>query len=317
MNTASERFRRLTLLLPRFAAEAKQSLSALAVELAVSEAVILADLQALIERYDDPAGYQDPVGVLIEHDTVTVRTDHFLRPMRVTVAELCALELGLGVLEHEVGAVRTADLASLRAKLARCITALPDDAAYAGLRHGAMAALPGGSDGVLELLRRALRRSRVVEIGYQRPQDAAADSRVVRPYRLFFHHGAWYLAGWCERAGDLRLYRTDRIMSVVVMDQAHEVPADFSLESIMVGGRPFAGPAASVKMEVCYSPAIARWIAERDGLPLEADGSALRSMPLADREWAVRHVLQYGPDAVVVAPDDLRVEVVARLGEMQ
>ena len=58
-----------------------------------------------------------------------------------------------------------------------------------------------------------------------------------------------------------------------------------------------------------------RWIAERDGQPLESDGSALRTMPLFDREWAIRHVLQYGPDAWIEEPAELQMELVKRLAE--
>jgi hypothetical protein len=50
-------------------------------------------------------------------------------------------------------------------------------------------------------------------------------------------------------------------------------------------------------MKVKYSPKIARWIAEREGVELDADGSLTIEHPLADQEWGVRHVLQYGPDA--------------------
>ena len=35
--------------------------------------------------------------------------------------------------------------------------------------------------------------------------------------------------------------------------------------------------------------------------------------PLADTDWAVRHVLQYGPDVEVLEPDAVREAVVARL----
>ena len=38
--------------------------------------------------------------------------------------------------------------------------------------------------------------------------------------------------------------------------------------------------------------------------------------PIADGEWAIRHVLQYGPDAEVVAPEELRAAVRARLEQM-
>ena len=62
--------------------------------------------------------------------------------------------------------------------------------------------------------------------------------------------------------------------------------------------------------------AIARWIAEREGKPLAADGSLTVEHPLADPEWAVRHVLQYGPDAEVVEPESVRSELKVRLAAL-
>lgn len=311
MTTASNRFRRLMVLLPRFAASATQSLASLSAELGVSREVLLDDLRALMEQYDEIPGYEEPVVVLIEGDTVTVRTNHFLRPMRVTVAELCALELGLGVLEREAGPERASQLAAVRERLAACITELPRDRAYAGLRDGAL--VHPDRAAVLDPLRRALRQSRVIAIAYHRPGDDAATPRTVRPYALFFSRGAWYLAGWCERSDAMRLFRSDRIEAVTITDREHVVPPDFSPDDLLVDGRPWVSETRPPELVVRYSPAIARWIAERDGGPLEDDGSAVRRMPLADREWAIRHVLQYGPDAQVVEPVELREEARARL----
>jgi predicted DNA-binding transcriptional regulator YafY len=67
-------------------------------------------------------------------------------------------------------------------------------------------------------------------------------------------------------------------------------------------------------MTVRYSPRIARWVAEREGLQLAEDGSLTMEHPVADESWAVRHVLQYGPDAEVLAPAAMRELVADRLG---
>jgi len=68
---------------------------------------------------------------------------------------------------------------------------------------------------------------------------------------------------------------------------------------------------------VRYSPRIARWVAEREQVPVEDDGSVTVSWPLADDEWAVRHVLQYGADATVLAPVRVRDAIVQRLESLQ
>jgi predicted DNA-binding transcriptional regulator YafY len=61
---------------------------------------------------------------------------------------------------------------------------------------------------------------------------------------------------------------------------------------------------------------VARWIAEREGVPTAADGSVVVRYPLADRDWAVRHVLQYGEDAVVLAPATVQRAVLAVLDRL-
>ncbi|MDO8501626.1 MAG: WYL domain-containing protein [Gemmatimonadaceae bacterium] len=66
-------------------------------------------------------------------------------------------------------------------------------------------------------------------------------------------------------------------------------------------------------MKVRYSAKVARWIAEREGMQPDADGSLTIEHPLADAEWGVRHVLQYGPDAEVLEPQSLREDVIRRL----
>jgi|CXWL01.1.fsa_nt_gi proteasome accessory factor C len=316
MSTAAARFRRLMTVLPRFAEHDTHRLDDLATECCVPVEQLSADLQALADRFDDPGGYVEGVAVMIDGDRVSVRTDHFRRPMRLTVAELCALELGLALLEreHDGEATTTHPMAQLRARLATLITRLPQDAAYDGLRDGALAH-PAQARAVPRL-RDALRRRRVVTLQYQKDHDDVAQSRTVRPYALRFSRGAWYLSGWCERSDGLRLFRCDRIVDVTLIDREHEVPADFSPDQLMVDGKVFHAGEPSPVLTVRYSTGIARWIAERDGGLIESDGSALRSMPLADREWAIRHVLQYGPDAQIVSPVELRDELRDRIKRM-
>jgi predicted DNA-binding transcriptional regulator YafY len=67
---------------------------------------------------------------------------------------------------------------------------------------------------------------------------------------------------------------------------------------------------------VRYSPSIARWIAEREGAAIDPDGSLTLTHAVADVPWAIRHVLQYGPDAEVLSPAHVRDAVRDRLSSM-
>lgn len=310
MTTAANRFRRLMLVLPSFAESPSQSVTELSERLQVPAATLISDLHALAERFDDLSGFAEPVEISLTGDRVELRTDHFLRPMRVSMAELAALELGLGVIANQSEGEIAPLVGETLAQLRQCIASLPQDHRWSGLRSTVLHESGGKA---LDTLRRALRKGRVVEFEYHRPADEQSASRVVRPYAVLFASGSWYLAGWCESADALRLFRIDRIDELVITDREHQVPDDFSAESLVVNGRPWVSESPPPVMKVRYSSVISRWIAERDGLPLEPDGSAVRTMPLADREWAVRHVLQYGPDAQVIEPDYLQAEIVDRL----
>jgi predicted DNA-binding transcriptional regulator YafY len=105
----------------------------------------------------------------------------------------------------------------------------------------------------------------------------------------------------------MRFFRLDRVEAVALLEETFE--RDESIPArVQETGRACAS-ATSARMRVRYSPRIARWVAEREGHPLDADGSLTLEHPVADESWAVRHVLQYGPDAELLEPAGLREKV--------
>jgi predicted DNA-binding transcriptional regulator YafY len=89
------------------------------------------------------------------------------------------------------------------------------------------------------------------------------------------------------------------------------------VDGVFADGKAFLTAGAVSEATVRYSPRIARWIAEREGRQLEADGGLRISHPVADSEWLIGHVLQYGPDAEVIEPEATRAAVASRLREMR
>jgi len=125
----------------------------------------------------------------------------------------------------------------------------------------------------------------------------------------------WYIVAHCESNAALRFYRIDRITSVTPTDEEYGIPDDFRLEAVLRDGRPLSGEPQGV-MRVRYGPRIARWIAEREGKTPDEDGSLVMDHPIHDPHWALRHLMQYGPDAEVLAPDSLRHAMVRQLEAM-
>jgi predicted DNA-binding transcriptional regulator YafY len=125
----------------------------------------------------------------------------------------------------------------------------------------------------------------------------------------------WYAVAHCESSDGIRIFRLDRVEAVEQLGARFESPREFSVDAVVRDGKAFHGPGAGA-LRLRYSPRIARWIAEREGRALEQDGSLTMEYPLADSEWAVRHVLQYGPDVTVLEPAEVREAVRRRLETM-
>jgi predicted DNA-binding transcriptional regulator YafY len=109
----------------------------------------------------------------------------------------------------------------------------------------------------------------------------------------------------------------DRVEAVTPLADRFEVPATFSVAETLREGKGLQVDSPPAGMKVRYSKRIARWIAEREGVSVDSDGSLTIEHPLADAEWGVRHVLQYGRDALVIEPVAVRDEVIRRLKALE
>jgi predicted DNA-binding transcriptional regulator YafY len=195
-------------------------------------------------------------------------------------------------------------------RLRKAMVTLPSDAIAAGQRE---VSLPALSDpATLAAVKRALSERRKLRIRYHSGSKAEASDRTVQPYALVVASGHWYLLAHCESKGEVVSFRLDRMEDVEQLDAAYDIPTTFSVDEHL-NDRKVLRTGGPAKMRVRYSPRIARWIAEREGLEPDADGSLTMDHPLLDVQWGVRHVLQYGPDAEVLEPHDVRAEVARRV----
>ncbi len=310
-STAAAQLRRVLALIPRLADGEDHSVADVAAQAGTTTAALLRDLQAISERFDAPGGFVDGVSILIEQETVSVSASHFLRPMRLTMPELCALELGVAMLRRTRTPAEQEPLTRALERLRGAISAVPANDQHAGLRHADLGS--AGSTEHLAALRAAVRDDRMVRLGYRAGGATETSTRVICPHSLIYAEQMWYVVAPGDD-GALRFYRLDRVEAVSPLEEQFERDANIAV-SIRESGRAFVS-ASAASMTVRYSPRIARWVAEREGASLEEDGSLVLEHPVADERWALRHVLQYGPDAELVAPAALRARLSERLRAM-
>lgn len=309
---ASARLRRLLAVLPLFADEREVSFGELTRRTGMNAEALLEDLSAITDRADVPGGFVETIGIELGDKSVAIRASRFMRPMRLTVPELCALELGVAMLRASSTPDEWTAIDRARKRIRELIVKLPLESTPLPWH----AAAPAESDSpILATMRKAVATRHRVLLAYRGSGDQRSTERLIEPYGVISSHGVWYTAARIADGSGLRFFRLDRMESAIMRDDVFTIPDGFSLNGVLTSGRPFHSDATAT-MRVRYSPHIARWIAERESQPLDDDGSITITHQVADREWAVRHVLQYGPDAEVLEPASLRADISQRLTAM-
>lgn len=312
---AAKQLRRLLIAIPALADDSPHAIADVAKMVGVDEATLTRDLRTLVTRVGyEPGGFMEPVRLALDSTNVQMEGPVLRRPMGLSPSELGALELGLAALSLELPPHEAAVAQRARQRIVDTATSLDEE-----LRaSGAHAVQETASEAValsLSILRSALSARRKVALTYQSSNAPDGSARTVHPYGLVFTSGKWYLLAHCDVASDLRIFRLDRMSQVDELDAAANVPDDIDLNATLREGRAIVTHAADT-LRVRYSAQVARWIAEHETVDEQPDGSVIVDHPLLDDGWAVRHVLQYGPEAIVLAPARIQTLVAERAAAM-
>ena len=304
--TAADRLERILYILPAAARDGGVRLDELARRLGVSREALLSDITEVTNRtYYHPAETGSELQIELTGERVRVwTTGEFQRPLRLTLPEALCVSMAL----------RSAGRGEDEAVLARLEAELAAGDPARCLGEVEAADLSAGAPGIRESLLRAVQEQTVLRLRYLKPQGTEPLNRPVHPYALVYGEGHWYLLAWCTVSEGVRIFRVDRILEIRPGEGTFQAPADFDPEAYVEGGKVYRGT-EEVEIRVRYSPRIARWIAEREEGEWDADGALVVTHRAADPHWAVRHVLQYGPDAVVLEPEEVRRLVRGVVGE--
>lgn len=86
----------------------------------------------------------------------------------------------------------------------------------------------GRQQELLRVLEEASAQGRSVKMEYDKGKGEAPSVRVFDPYGIVHWKGAWYTVGFCGLRGQMRSFRTDRIVKLEEMDRRFERPDGFS-----------------------------------------------------------------------------------------
>jgi proteasome accessory factor C len=222
--------------------------------------------------------------------------DYLTRPLRLTPSEAVALIVALRTLRESSGGDE-------REVVDRALSKLEKVAGDAAVPASGVDVHIDPVDATVKRdVEGALRAGRRLHIEYYVPSRDETTERDVDPIRLAVVAGHTYLEGWCYRADDVRLFRLDRIVKLMVSDEPIDLPADARPRDLSEGlFRPSPDdPVATVLLE----PAAA-WVA--DYYPVESvterpGGRIEVTLRFSDEHWLRRLVMRLGGMAQIRYP---------------
>jgi predicted DNA-binding transcriptional regulator YafY len=135
--------------------------------------------------------------------------------------------------------------------------------------------------------------------------------RTVHPYHLSNIRGDWYLIAYDELRKDIRSFSVGRIEEWKLLAEKFKRDPEFSIAKYMETAFQAERGGESVDVVIRFAPQAARYIREKhwhDTQQFEelGDGSLILRLQTGGLGEVKRWVLQYGGDAEVLAPENLR-----------
>lgn len=169
-----------------------------------------------------------------------------------------------------------------------------------------------GKDALFKKINTAMRTSRCLNMDYYSFSSNKVTNRTVAPYQMVFRDGFWYLVGDCHLRGEIRLFRVDRIQSLAICEEEFLRPEGFDLDSYlgsawqMERGREYV-------FTIRFTGDAARYVRETQFHPSQQlrpeHGAVLFSARACGLKSVTRWILQFGGEAEVLEPEELRDSV--------
>lgn len=297
------RLRRILLLLPYVIRNPGVTVEELAERLGATRRELLEDLDLVFLCGLPGYGPGDLIDVSVEDDRVYVQmADYFRAPFRLVPAEALALHAGGETIAGLPGMEGADALRRALDKLGRALGEGPDGGIALKVE-----AEPAPHLGALE---DALSRRVQADIEYLSASSGTVTTRTIDPWGLFNALGNWYVIAWDHASSDERMFRADRIKSIVVRDEPAHVPDDFDPERYR--GAFLGGGEVEFSLEI--SPEAARWfedyypVASAHDLP---DGWRAVTLTAGGTRWAAIQALKLGQEARAISPKEVVAEAAA------
>ncbi|MEW6428629.1 MAG: WYL domain-containing protein [Thermodesulfobacteriota bacterium] len=164
---------------------------------------------------------------------------------------------------------------------------------------------------VFRTVSQALLADRPLAVRYRSPQVEEISERVVEPHHLQHYMGSWVLLAWCRLRNDWRRFYLARIERAAAAGEPFARRPVSAWRHLLAGGFGIFQGEELFPVTIRFTPRMARWIREQVWHPdqtmaTDDDGSLILTVPAADLREIRMKVLQFGAEAEVVTPEELR-----------
>ncbi|MFZ1362367.1 MAG: WYL domain-containing protein [Candidatus Nanopelagicales bacterium] len=262
-------------------------------EFGISEEQLVKDLNL---AYCTEFGFDNITMDFYIHSTLQVLDPQGIdRPLKFSVSEAFALQLGLLQLQQLPGIVDLDAIVSAGQKLAVATGVEPGAVQVSAVVSDTTAAYLGEIESAIE-------RSEVLQLTYLGSLDTDPTVRQVEPQSVTTVDSQSYLVAWCRQAEGVRFFRFDRIQNLTSTGETFQ-PGQHASQS--AESRPLADATEFAVIRVDSS--LAWWVDTLlDAVQVIAsDGSLLVSIPLGSSDWLIKTVAGFAGEVQILEPASL------------
>lgn len=291
-----DQVRRLLLLVPWIVQRGPVHVDDVATRFGITAEQVMKDLSVIMFVGLPPYTADELIDVHVSDDgwiSVPVPPPVFRRPPRLTASEgFAVLAAGRALLAIEVAGAGEEVGGALAGALEKLERALD---------LGGRVAVDLDAPPLLDVVRDATDAGARLRIDYRSGWRDERTTRELDPHVVYAVAGRWYVDGLDHLRGETRRFRVDRILAAERTGERFDPPRPDPPDRVFD-----PGPDAR-DVEVLVPPS-GRWVVETYPVSYaeEADGRLRVTFTVVGDRWLERVLLRLGPDAEVVAPEDLR-----------